>query len=1011
MRLDRKRWPIVLSLAAAALDGQTTQAILRGRVTDSLTGLGVAGARLRLVGTGEAATDRGGYYSLPLLSPGTYVLEASAGTYQPGQVHGVALAVAALVDVDVVLRPLGDVWEQGEYKSLLPVGNRGLAPMFGPDIDRGRTALVRFPSIALAGQDAALSSVISSDFLLHLPLAGRDAYSMLVMMPGVTADAGTARGVGVAVNGQRPSASNFLLDGVEHNNYVLGAPLGAVAPEAIAEYRISSNNFSAEFGRTSGVLANAVTRAGNVNGWHGLAYAYLQNELLNANGFQQNRNGLRRSPLRQWQPGGSLGGAVAASTFVSGSLERLRTRTRLDPVDIAMPTTFALRFFGDASAGRSLLAKYTALLPRSENEIVTPVSMEPPSSLDRWLGVARVDRNFAGGRFRVFTRLSYTGVGRPDFIWSPYPDYVAPLNERTYSPMVSVAHNPRPNWTGEYRVAFSRDRLAWERPHPETPAYVSADGAVLPGSLAFYSYGNTASHIEANTSQTWISPRHAWKWGGGLLARRMGGALTAGRDGRYLFQGVGDFLQDWPERVEAMVGRGGASLDAPNYERHYSQQQAHAFVQDAWRWTPRALVSLGARYETFGAPAGVYSPDRNDFAVRAALSWRPRERGKTLVKAAYGVFYDRPFDNLWQNVRSNAIQLAGARIGVPDFPILKPLRDAVRSLPRRSVELEAFPEPLVIAPRLRDAYVHSSFAGVSQRLGENAEIEVTAMAAIGRALITTDKIGRAGTLASYRANQGTSSYWGESVTYRRRGQHLTMQASYTWSHSTDVQSEALTGDFFDLSFTRDVTQASRLGVSAFSREGDPRGDRGPSDFDQRHNATIFLLWQPARLRGWRLGVMAAMRSGFPYSVFAIPADEGDVFYNLRATYVPGKGASNAVAGGVQRLRPEDFRNPRPGSQGNTARNAFPGPGFFNVDLSLEREIRARWLPEGHRIVFRVEAFNALNHANLGTPGNQIGSDQFGVALRGRLGRASSFPAVAPFVESGRQAQILVRYGF
>ena len=85
---------------------------------------------------------------------------------------------------------------------------------------------------------------------------------MLVTQPGVTSDAATGRGLGLAVNGQRPSASNFLLDGVENNNYLITGPLITVAPEAIQEYRVSTNNFSAEYGRTSGFVANAITRSG-----------------------------------------------------------------------------------------------------------------------------------------------------------------------------------------------------------------------------------------------------------------------------------------------------------------------------------------------------------------------------------------------------------------------------------------------------------------------------------------------------------------------------------------------------------------------------------------------------------------------------------------------------------------------------------------------------------------------------------------------------------------------------
>ena len=71
-------------------------------------------------------------------------------------------------------------------------------------------------------------------------------------LPGVTTDTSTGRGLGLSVNGQRPSASNFLLDGLENNNYLITGPTITLVPESVQEYRISTNNYSAEYGRTVG---------------------------------------------------------------------------------------------------------------------------------------------------------------------------------------------------------------------------------------------------------------------------------------------------------------------------------------------------------------------------------------------------------------------------------------------------------------------------------------------------------------------------------------------------------------------------------------------------------------------------------------------------------------------------------------------------------------------------------------------------------------------------------------
>ena len=95
-----------------------------------------------------------------------------------------------------------------------------------------------------------------------LPLLGRDVYAMLVSLPRRRRRTAQRRGLGISVAGQRPVLDYLPVDGVENNNYLVTGPLNPVSPEAMQEYRISTNNYSAEYGRTAGFIANAVTRAG-----------------------------------------------------------------------------------------------------------------------------------------------------------------------------------------------------------------------------------------------------------------------------------------------------------------------------------------------------------------------------------------------------------------------------------------------------------------------------------------------------------------------------------------------------------------------------------------------------------------------------------------------------------------------------------------------------------------------------------------------------------------------------
>src|SRR5260370_8246810 len=97
--------------------------------------------------------------------------------------------------------------------------------------------------------------------------------------------------------------------------------------------------------------------------------------------------------------------------------------------------------------------------------------------------------------------------------------------------------------------------------------------------------------------------------------------------------------------------------------------------------------------------------------------------------------------------------------------------------------------------------------------------------------------------------------------------------------------------------------------------------------------------------------------------------------------------------------------------GNAGRNAFGGPGFYNVDLSIGRSFGLRWLGEGGRLAFRADAFNVLNHANLGNPFSLLTDSpepNFGVATFARQGRPSRFPAVSPLNETPRKIQLIIK---
>src|SRR6185437_10888050 len=147
--------------------------------------------------------------------------------------------------------------------------------------------------------------------------------------------------------------SNFLLDGVSNNNYLITGPLNPVAPEAIQEYRISTNNYSAQYGRTNGFVANAVTRAGS-NSYHLNAYWYIKNEALNAADFADNAIGAAHAKDMEHRFGYQAGGPIVHNRlFFSSSLEQFNSHGTLAPANAPpelTPSPSGLTFDKDETA-------------------------------------------------------------------------------------------------------------------------------------------------------------------------------------------------------------------------------------------------------------------------------------------------------------------------------------------------------------------------------------------------------------------------------------------------------------------------------------------------------------------------------------------------------------------------------------------------------------------------------------------------------------------------------------
>ena len=1082
--LRLRRILIGFAICLPSLFGQTTQGLISGSIVNSVTGRPIGGAAVSfssttLAASGTLQSDAGGYYFLPLLSAGTYSIRTTADGYQSQELEQLELPVAGRIQIDFKLRPLSDVWESGQYRSVFLPGSKTIVTFYGPDVDTSRSGTFEGQSGKRGTLDTSVSYVIDPAQIGDLPLNGRDVYTMLVSLAGVAANNGTARGLGISVAGARPSSSNFLLDGVENNNYLVTGPLNPVAPEAIQEYRISTNNYSAEYGRTSGFIANAVTRAGGP-GYHGIAYEYLKNDVLNASDFTDNLHGISRRPAKQNQFGYQVGGPVLKNRlFFSSALEDFFSHSKLDPATYTLPTTNFIPALNIPTTrfSRQLLEKYAPpTIVSPTGSITAQYTTAQPVEVDRLIALERGDYTTNGGKDHIVGRLNIARLTEPDFLWYVYPQFTSALHQQTTGAAGNWMHTFTPRLTSEFKLSYNDDDLYWSRAHPEVPILESGDAkpVLLPGSQGAYDYRNHNKSFEAIYSGIWTRNRHIIAGGAGLLYRLNSGYLNLLQSGEYFFNSVVNFAFDQPSTLYTTIDRLTAAPTQPNSNRSYKYAQSYFFVQDSFRVNSKLTLNYGLRYERFGSPentgavkdvlvslgAGtdftsrlaaatlqktsgnqqIYGSDNGDLAPRAGFSWDVFGKSKTLLRGSFGMFYDRPFDNLWQNVRINSILSPSYDLsGTVNF--LQPMSTILPTLANQTQQPSNFPPLILMDPKLRNGYAETAFIGVQQAVGDSLTLEVNGTASRGRRLITSDIVNRQFTTTSgfdgrpnetlpdieWRSSQGSSDYSALTAMVRYRLRTLQLQGAYTWGHSIDNQSDPFGAEVVNLQITT-VGGSGDSGVrSSFAQQYNSSADRGNSNFDQRQNLFILGIWQSdaRRLwaRGWQVSWLAAFRSGFPYSV---EAPQSDIVFgtaaieNQRADLVnPGSvyyANPPAATGGKLLLNAAAFAIPAGATVGNSGRNAFRGPGLYNLDLSLARSfsVPSVWkfkVPEGTRLTFRADAFNFLNHANLNNPDALLGSPTFGIATYGRQGTASGTPSVSPVNETARQIQMMVRLEF
>ncbi len=1046
----------VVGVAAAA--AQTHRGSIRGTVINA-TGSPLAGVEVLLTRestneTRTATSDADGAFSIALLAPGTYRVEAQSTGYKK-HIQRVELEVNQELRADIGLE-VGTLAEE-----VVVVEN--LAP--------------------LKKDSAALGTVIENRQVANLPLDGRNFYELALLVPGAApaapGSAGSVRGdFAFSVNGAREDSNNFLLDGVYNIDPKLNTFGVRPSVDAIREFETLTSTYDASFGRNPGAQVNVVLKSGT-NGLHGSVFEFFRNGALDARNYFAPAD----QPAPKYQRnqfGFSLGGPVVRDrTFFFVDYEGTRsregiTRTANVPTLQERAGDFSQSLFGVPvdpftgqafpggvipaarinAVGRAIAALYPApnRAVRFQNFVSSPTQRDRQDTFDVRFDHSFNDRSDFVFRYSFGERELFEPFSGQTF--AAVPGFGVDIPRRGQNLMLGETHIFSPAFVNEARFAFNRVALGVFQQTRTTalnrtvglpelftdPRDTGLSFITVAGFSPLGDEFNNPQHSVSNTFQildnaTYARGRHLFKFGFDIRALQQNafrdvqarGFLNFSPFAQISGNALGDLLLGFP------LVTGAARVDNA---QHLRTESYNFYLNDQIRLTPRLTLSAGLRYEynspsvdaedranvydiatrtltrvgANGVPRSGVEADTNNFAPRLGIAWTLGDEGRTVVRAGYGVYYDQsalaPGEALYFNApffdNNLFFSLPGLPLTLDDpFPRFFP-----------------FPLPdtaLAIQRDLRTAYMQHWNFNVQQELGRRRVLELAYVGSKGTKLLTARDINQPPpgvlppglpfvprpvpqfddiNLLESRAN---SNYHSLQARFQQRLDFgLALLSSYTWSKSIDDAS-----NFFTSAGDPNFPQNSY----------DTRAERGRSNFDVRHRLAVSYAYDfpfgkgraylagggllSGILSGWQTFGIVTLQSGRPFTVALLP--EIDNSNTGRSALGFGANDRPNVFGDPVLSNPTPERWFNTGAFNFSPRGTFGNAGRNILDGPGYQNVNASLvkntaLTERLNLQLRAEFFNLFNHPNFNLPDNFLGSPTFGRILSAREPRHIQFGA-------------------